>query len=97
MTPGFKTIPNEPDDLGLRCVNYTLPYILLKKEWRKCHTVDETHLTVRKLEHRSHFSSFSSLWTPPLFLSLATFPLYVLPNRPHSPPSLVFIMASSLT
>ena len=53
--------------------------------------------TVRKLEHRSHFSSFPSLWTIPLFLSLATFPLYVLPNRPHSPPSLVFIAASSLT
>ena len=52
---------------------------------------------VRKLEHQSHFSSFSSLWTLPLFLSLATFPLYVLPNRPHSPPSLVFIVASSLT
>ena len=52
---------------------------------------------VRKLEHRSHFSSFSSLWTLPLFLSLATFPLYVLPNRPHSPSSLVFIVASSLT
>ena len=52
---------------------------------------------VRKLEHRSHFSLILSLWTPPLFLSFATFPLYVLPNRPHSPPSLVFIMASSLT
>ena len=52
---------------------------------------------VRKLEHRSHFSSFSSLWTLPLFLSLATFPLYVPPNRLHSPPSLVFIAASSLT
>ena len=34
--------------------------------------------------------------TPP-FLSLATFPLYVLPNRPLSPPSLAFIVASSLT
>ena len=45
MTPGFKTIPNEPDDIGLRCVNYTLPYILLKKERRKYHTVNETHPT----------------------------------------------------
>ena len=43
------------------------------------------------------FFPFSSLWTLPLFLSLATFPLYILPNRPHSPPSLVFIVASSLT
>ena len=52
---------------------------------------------VRKLEHRSHFSSFSSLWTPPLFTISCYIPLYVLPNRPHSPPSFVFIVASSLT
>ena len=43
------------------------------------------------------FFPFSSLWTLPLFLSLTTFPLYVPPNRLHSSPSLVFIVASSLT
>ena len=32
-----------------------------------------------------------------LLLPLTTFPLRVLPNRPHSPPSLVLIVASSLT
>ena len=52
---------------------------------------------VRKLEHQSHFSSFSSLWTLSLFPISRYIPLYVLPNRPHSPPSFVFIVASSLT
>ena len=42
------------------------------------------------------FPIFLTMDAPP-FLSLATFPLYVLPNRLHSPPSLVFIVASSLT
>ena len=42
------------------------------------------------------FPIFLTMDAPP-FLSLATSPLYVLPNRPHSPPSLVFIVASSLT
>ena len=52
---------------------------------------------VRKLEHWSHFSPYSLTMDAPPFLSLTTFPLYVLPNRPHSPSSLVFIVASSLT
>ena len=53
--------------------------------------------TVRKLEHRSYFSSFSSLQTLSPLPSLVTSLLYVPPNRPHSPFSLVFIVASSLT
>ena len=51
---------------------------------------------VRKLEHRSYFSP-SSHYGRSLFLSPTTFPLNVLPNRLHSPPPLVFIVASSLT
>ena len=51
---------------------------------------------VRKLEHRSYFSP-SSHYGRSLFLSPTTLPLNVLPNRLHSPPSLVFIVASSLT
>ena len=57
----------------------------------------ELIVSVRKLEHRSHFSLIFSLWTLPLFLPLTTFPLRVLPNRLHSPFSLVFVVASSLT
>ena len=42
------------------------------------------------------FFPISSLWTLSFLLSPTTFPLNVLPNRLHSPPSLVFIVASSL-
>ena len=43
------------------------------------------------------FFPIFSLWTLSFLLSPTTFPLNVPPNRPHSPPSLVFIVASSLT
>ena len=42
------------------------------------------------------FFSHSLTMDAPLFLSLTTFPLRVLPNRPYSPLSLVFVAASSL-
>ena len=50
-------------------------------------------------ETRTPVAFFPHLLTmdAPPFLPLTTFPLYVWPNRLHSPPSLVFIVASSST
>jgi hypothetical protein len=46
-TPGFKAIPNEPDDVGIKQVNYSLPYILLQKDRMKYPIVDEAHPTAQ--------------------------------------------------
>jgi hypothetical protein len=45
MTPGFKAIPNEPDGVGIRRVEYTLPYILVKKDRMKYEIIDNAHPT----------------------------------------------------
>jgi hypothetical protein len=41
--PGFSTIPDEPDNVGLRRIQYSLPYVLLEKAYRKYSIVDDTH------------------------------------------------------
>ena len=48
IAPGFKTIPDEPDTVGMKRIEYSLPYVLLKKEYRKYHIVDDTHPTAIK-------------------------------------------------
>lgn len=42
-TPGFKTIPDEPDTSGMKRIEYSLPYVLLQKDYRKYNVVDDTH------------------------------------------------------
>jgi hypothetical protein len=48
MDEDFTTIPDEPDSIGLKCIDYSLPYVLLKKEYRKYAIVDDTHPTATK-------------------------------------------------
>jgi hypothetical protein len=43
--PGIKTLPDEPDNIGTKKIDYTLPYILLKKDRKKYHLVDIAHPT----------------------------------------------------
>lgn len=43
IAPGFKSIPDEPDTVGMKRIEYSLPYVLLRKEYRKYHIVDDTH------------------------------------------------------
>jgi hypothetical protein len=39
----FKTIRDEPDTIGKKRIDYVLPYVLLKKEYRKYRIIDDTH------------------------------------------------------
>ena len=41
--PAIGTLPNEPDTVGKKRVEYSLPYVLLFKERKKYHVVDATH------------------------------------------------------
>jgi hypothetical protein len=43
IDPGFEIIRDEPDSIGTKRVDYTLPYVLLKKEYRKYKIIDDTH------------------------------------------------------
>ena len=48
IAPGFKAIPDEPDTTGMKRIEYSLPYVLLRKDYRKYHIVDDTHPTTTK-------------------------------------------------
>lgn len=48
ITPGFDSIPDEPDNVGMRRIEYSLPYVLLEKAYRKYHIVDDTHPVATK-------------------------------------------------
>lgn len=48
VSPGFETIPDEPDTIGIKRIKYSLPYVLLKKEYRKYKVVDDTHPNAAK-------------------------------------------------
>lgn len=43
ITPDFGILPDEPDSTGIKRIEYSLPYILLQKEYRKYKIVDDTH------------------------------------------------------
>lgn len=43
VTPGFRAIQDEPDDIGTKRIDYSLPYILLHKIRKKYFVVDEAH------------------------------------------------------
>ena len=43
--PRFQDIPDEPDSVGMKKLNYQLPYILLKKNRKNYSLVDESHPT----------------------------------------------------
>ncbi|KAF9646684.1 hypothetical protein BDM02DRAFT_3130252 [Thelephora ganbajun] len=48
VSPGFKYIPDEPDNIGMKRIKYSLPYVLLEKDYRKYNIVDDTHPTATK-------------------------------------------------
>ncbi|KAF9643389.1 hypothetical protein BDM02DRAFT_3191711 [Thelephora ganbajun] len=48
VSPGFKYIPDEPDNIGMKRIEYLLPYVLLEKDYRKYNIVDDTHPTATK-------------------------------------------------
>jgi hypothetical protein len=41
--PGFKEIPDEPDETGVKKVDYVLPYLVLEKVRKSYHLIDATH------------------------------------------------------
>ncbi|KAF9645702.1 hypothetical protein BDM02DRAFT_3189490 [Thelephora ganbajun] len=43
IAPGFKTIPDELDNIGMKRIEYMLPYMLLEKEYRRYNIVDDMH------------------------------------------------------
>ncbi|KAF9642217.1 hypothetical protein BDM02DRAFT_3193673 [Thelephora ganbajun] len=43
IAPGFKTIPDEPDNIGMKRIEYMLPYVLLEKEYRRYNIIDDMH------------------------------------------------------
>lgn len=48
IDPGFEDIPDELDSIGVRRIEFSLPYLLLKKEYRKYTIVDDTHPTAAR-------------------------------------------------
>lgn len=46
-TPGFSDIPDEPDSIGMKKLEYSLPYILLEKCRKTYSLVDATHPSSR--------------------------------------------------
>lgn len=55
VSPGVNVLPDEPDHIGTRKINYTLPYVLLLKDRKKYHLVDVTHPSA--LKYREHTSN----------------------------------------
>ncbi|KAF9642708.1 hypothetical protein BDM02DRAFT_3192806 [Thelephora ganbajun] len=55
ISPGLNALSDEPDDIGTRKINYTLPYALLQKDRKKYHLVDATHPTA--LTYREYTSN----------------------------------------
>ena len=43
LSPGFKDILDESDTTGIKRIEYSLPYVLLQKQYRKYTVVDDTH------------------------------------------------------
>jgi hypothetical protein len=43
ILPGFGDILDEPDSAGLKRIEFSLPYVLLAKQYRKYNIVDDTH------------------------------------------------------
>lgn len=48
ISPGFQHLPDEPDTTGTKRIEYTLPYVLLQKDYRKYSVVDDTHPVASK-------------------------------------------------
>ena len=43
ISAGFKSIPDEPDTIGMRKIEYSPPYVLLQKVRKNYHLVNDTH------------------------------------------------------
>lgn len=43
ISPGFKLIPDEPDTIGMKKIEYSLPYVLLQKIRKNYFIVDDAH------------------------------------------------------
>ena len=69
LSPGFKDIPDEPDTTGIKRIAYSLPYVLLHKEYRKYSIVDDTHpIGARYKEFLSSDGSNSGFRTKGIFI-----------------------------
>src|SRR5258705_8778073 len=47
-SPGFKGIVDEPDPIGMKHIEYSLPYVLLVQDYRKYNIVNDTHPVATK-------------------------------------------------
>lgn len=54
INPGFKAIPDEPDTVGMKRIEYSLPYVLLQKVRKNYLVVDNTHPAA--LEYKTYLS-----------------------------------------
>ena len=43
IDPIFQRLPDQPDAIGVKCIDYTLPYVLLQKTRMTYTVVDATH------------------------------------------------------
>lgn len=62
-------LSDEPDSIGTRKIDYTLPYVLLQKDRKKYHLVDATHPTALKYrEYTSNEKGTSGFRSKGIFL-----------------------------
>lgn len=69
LSPNFQNIPDEADTTGVKRIAYSLPYVLLHKEYRKYSLVDDTHpVGARFKEFLSGDGSNSGFRTKSIFI-----------------------------
>jgi hypothetical protein len=69
VSPGVNALPDEPDSVGTRKIDYTLPYVLLQKDRKKYHLVDVAHPTALKYrEYTSNEGGSSGFRSKGIFL-----------------------------
>ena len=48
ISPRFKSVPDEPDAVGMKKIEYSLPYVLLHKIRKNYYIVDDAHPVATK-------------------------------------------------
>jgi len=80
INPHVLTIEGEPDDVGKKRIDYSWPYILLKKDRKQYEAVDNTHPTAATFRNNlSGDGAHSSFRAKAIFLG--TYPPNITPYQ----------------
>ena len=88
ITPDFGILPDKPDLTGIKQIEYSLPYILLQKEYRKYKIIDDTHpIATKYKECLSGDISYAGFRAKGIFIGWYLCPI-VLHVRSNTAPTL---------